>query len=413
MGVTPRDAGAPQGEVDPALAYSGASMRLGLLSSHPIQYHAPLFRELALRCDLTVYFAHRQSPQDQAAAGFGVPFEWDIDLLSGYRHRFLHNNAKYPATDKFFGCNTPEIKQEIDDGRFDAFIVTGWGLLCYWQAVWACRRAHVPVLIRGDSQLLTPRNPVLRWLKWLIYPLLLRSFDGFLYVGRRNREYLLYYGVSPLRLFFSPHCIDNRSFAAGAAMARHERPTAPVLQARTPRVLFSGKLMELKRPFDVIDALALVRAGGGDVHGAFVGAGELEQEIRNRAAANGVPVEFHGFRNQSELPAIYATADLLVLPSEQETWGLVVNEAMACGIPAVVSDAVGCAPDLIEPGTTGATYPVGNVHALANAIQSVLRLDEGTVCRQLAAKMEIYSPIQAAEGIIHGARTTLLSRRPR
>ena len=74
----------------------GALVRIGLLASHPIQYHAPLFRELAQRCDLTVYFAHRQTPEGQAAAGFGLPFEWDIDLLSGYRHRFLHNNAKSP-----------------------------------------------------------------------------------------------------------------------------------------------------------------------------------------------------------------------------------------------------------------------------------------------------------------------------
>ena len=153
-----------------------------------------------------------------------------------------------------------------------------------------------------------------------------------------------------------------------------------------------------------------MRAGGGDVHGAFVGAGELEQRIRDRAAAKGVPVEFHGFRNQSRI-----AGDLCLRRSarpairSQETWGLVVNEAMACGIPAVVSDAVGCAPDLIEPGLTGATYPVGNVHALANAIQSVLRLDEGTVRRQLAEKMEIYSPVHAAEGIIQGART-LMSR---
>ena len=191
------------------------------------------------------------------------------------------------------------------------------------------------------------------------------------------------------------------------AMSEHQRPFLNPAQGVSSS---RAKLIQRKRPFDIIDALALVRAGGGDVHGAFVGAGELEQAIRSRAAAKDVPVEFHGFRNQSELPAIYAAADLLVLPSDaQETWGLVVNEAMACGIPAVVSDAVGCAPDLIEPGLTGATYPVGNVHALANAIQSVLRLDEGTVRRQLAEKMEIYSPVHAAEGIIQGA-STLMSR---
>ena len=170
--------------------------RIGFLISHPIQYYAPIFRELAKRCDLTVFFAHRQTAEQQARAGFGVAFDWDVDLLSGYDSRFLANVARQPSTDRFAGCDTPGIADEIAGGKFDAFVVPGWALRSYWQAVRACRRRGVPVLVRGDSQLGGQRNSAVRFAKALAFSHLLRRFDGFLYVGQRNREYLLHYGVA-------------------------------------------------------------------------------------------------------------------------------------------------------------------------------------------------------------------------
>jgi glycosyltransferase involved in cell wall biosynthesis len=384
-------------------------MRLGVLATHPIQNHAPIFRELARHRDLTVYFAHRQTPEGQAAAGFGVPFEWDVDLLSGYDNAFLDNRSRHPATNRFFGCDTPGIDETIGNGRFDAFMVMGWSVKSYWQAVRACRRRNVPVLIRGDSQLAQRRPLPLRLAKELVYPRLLRSFDGFLYVGRRNRDYLRHYGLPEERLFFSPHCIDNDSFALRAGnQTRHDEPRGA---AGTKFVLFVGKLVERKRPFDMIRALALLGAQGFRATAVFVGSGELEDSLRREASNNGVATIFHGFQNQSRLPSLYAAADLLVLPSDhQETWGLVVNEAMACGVPAVVSDAVGCGPDLIEAGSTGAVFPLGNISALAEAIQATLALEPSSVRRHLSKKMAAYSPASAARGIIEGAGA-LRSRR--
>src|SRR3954471_4092901 len=102
--------------------------RLGVLASHPIQYQAPLFRELAKRLDLKVFFAHRQTAQQQAEAGFGTAFDWDVDLLSGYAHMFLENRAPRPGVGRFLGCDTPEVANRIATGRFDAFLVTGWNL---------------------------------------------------------------------------------------------------------------------------------------------------------------------------------------------------------------------------------------------------------------------------------------------
>lgn len=371
-------------------------MRIGFLVSHPIQYYTPIFRELAKLCDLTVYFAHRQTREGQANAGFGVAFEWDVDLLAGYRSRFLTNVARQPSTDRFGGCDTPGIAQEIADGRFDAFVVPGWGVRSYLQAVRACRRYRVPVMVRGDSQLPGQRSVAVRLAKALLYRRMIRRFDGYLYVGQRSRAYFEHYGANPSRLFFAPHCVDNDAFASATRTADPSRSR--------PRLLFAGKLLERKRPLDLIRAAALLRGRGTDVEVAFAGSGELEAELKRAAEEAGVPAVFHGFVNQSALPATYAAADMLVLPSDtRETWGLVVNEAMACGLPAVVSDAVGCGPDLVEEGATGAVFPLADVAALADAIGRTLALDPVTRREAVRARIARYSPSRTAQGIMAAA----------
>jgi glycosyltransferase involved in cell wall biosynthesis len=372
------------------------SLRIGFLVSHPIQYYAPIFRALATRCDLTVFFAHRQTAEGQAKAGFGVAFDWDVDLLAGYRNCFLTNVARQPSTDRFGGCDTPGIAQEIERGRFDGFVVPGWGLRSYLQAMRACRRARVPVMVRGDSQLPGRRSPAIRLAKSLLYRRMMRRFDGYLYVGKRSREYFEHYGATKSRLFFAPHCIDNAAFGS----AKHT-PAAP---GSRRRLLFAGKLIERKRPLDLVRAAALVRSRGADVEVAFAGSGELKSELRRLAEESGVPAVFHGFVNQRALPATYAAADMLVLPSDaRETWGLVVNEAMACGLPAVVSDAVGCGPDLVEEGATGAVYPLGDVEGLSRAIERTLVLDPAQSGEAIHARIACYSPSRTAQGIMDAA----------
>jgi len=375
-------------------------MRLGILASHPIQYQAPLFRELARHVDLQVHFAHRQTAAGQAAAGFNVAFEWDVDLLGGYDHTFLHNQSRHPGVNGFFGCDTPEIADEIHQGRFDAFLVTGWYLKSYWQAIRACRRRGVPVMVRGDSQLGTPRSRLKQLGKAIVYPRVLRQFDACLYVGQKNKEYLQHYGVPPDRLFFSPHCIDNNAFASLAQAAN--RVESRILSGIGPdqkAVLFVGKLLNRKRPLDLIGALSHLRGRGADVCGVFAGDGPLRSQLETYALECNVPVVFLGFRNQTELPEAYAMADVMVLPSDgSETWGLVVNEALACGTPVVVSDAVGCAPDLVKERKTGAVYPVGDIPALADALQQVLSNPPDQ--RSIQAVADTYSVTAAAQGVL-------------
>ena len=323
---------------------------------------------------LHVFYAHRATPAQQAQSGFGASFDWDVDLFDGYSHGFLRNVAQDPGAHHFAGCDTPDIGQQLDAGRFDALLVMGWHLKTYWQGVWAAKRSGIRVLVRGDSHLDTPRHLLKRLAKEMIYPPLLRVFDAALYVGQRNRAYYEHYHFPAERLFASPHCVDTERFAANATpQARVEMRARLGVGPDDKIALFAGKLVEFKRPLDLVDAAARLRASDDPVQILVAGSGPLESELRSRAHATGVRLHMLGFQNQSQMPVVYAAADVLVLPSTgRETWGLVANEALACGVPIVVSDAVGCAPDLAADGDVGRSFPVGDVDGLARALAATL-----------------------------------------
>jgi glycosyltransferase involved in cell wall biosynthesis len=387
-------------------------MRLAVVSSHPIQYYAPIFRMLDRRLDLEVFYAHRATPADQAKAGFDRAFEWDVDLLDGYRSRFLTNVAKQPTTARFFGCDTPEISQHIPAGAFDAVLLLGWYLKSFIQATVAAKVSGIPVLVRGDSQLMMSANPAKRLIKSLTYPAALRVFNAALYVGHRSREYLESYGYPTNRLFFSPHCVDAQWFCQrsrpelGAALRRQEG-----ISPGERVVLFAGKLMPFKRPLDIVDAAAwLSNNSGRTVTVMVAGSGPLEEPMRHRAAQAGVKLVLLGFRNQTEMPACYAACDLLVLPStRRETWGLVANEALACRRPIIVSDEVGCAPDLAADGIVGRTFPSGNSRKLAEAIAALL--DDPPSPAVIQQRSDAYGLDVACEGILKALEFVTSRRR--
>jgi glycosyltransferase involved in cell wall biosynthesis len=380
-------------------------VRIAVVVSHPIQYQAPLFRELAGRAEIRVFFAHRASAEDQAAAGFGIPFEWDVDILSGYPHAFLHNAARNPNLDDFSGCDTPSISGELARGKFDALLLMGWRLKSDWQALFAARRLKIPVMVRGDSHLSTPRSLIKRAAKAAAYPIALRAFDAALYVGEQSRRYWEHYGYPTDRMFFSPHCVDNTWFSARATDgARTALRAAHGVSADAKIALFAGKLLPLKRPLDLISAAAALRRDGLDLSVMIAGSGPLEAQVAEIAALNSVPLIGLGFCNQSMMPSAYAAADLLVLPSSSETWGLVANEALACGKPVIVSDSCGCGPDLAADGAAGAVFPCGDAEGLAAAMRRLLA--EPPSQHAISARADRYSPGAAAEGVLQAARAS-------
>jgi glycosyltransferase involved in cell wall biosynthesis len=330
---------------------------------------------LSALSDLTVYYAHRQSAEGQAEAGFGTPFEWDVPLLEGYEWHWLENVARRPGLASFSGCDTPGIGPIIRRERFDAFLIFGWSYKCFVQAAWAARLSGTPVLVRVDSQLVTPRSIGKRFAKRLIYPLLLRMLGQFMSPGQRTDEYLRHYGVPADRIHRIPHMIDTERFSKGAALARTSGQ-ALALRRRIGAeqqdfvLLFVGRLIREKRPMLMLQALEALRRDTPELASRIklwiVGDGPFRAELESYSVAHDLPVIFYGFANQSELPAVYAAADTLVLVSTgQETWGLVVNEAFACGLPAIVSIEAGCSTELIRENETGWLLREGDPKSLA------------------------------------------------
>ena len=385
---------------------------LGILATHPIQYYVPWYQALAQHpeINLEVFYCHRQSPYGQAQAGFGVPFDWDIPLLDDYKYRFLNNKAFNPNVYTFFGCDTPEIMRIISDSSFDAFIVHGWYVKSFWQAITTCWNTHTPVLVRGDSQLLTQRFWINRLLKYLFFRWFIPRFDAYLVVGKRAREYYLHYGADKNKMFFVPHCVDNQFFASNQAMLESQRENLR-RDWGIPRdsftFLFAGKLIPLKRPYDFLKALEIVCKHFPLIFGLVVGDGSLRSELESFSRNANLPVVFKGFLNQKKMPKAYTVSDVLVLPSDRETWGLVVNEAFACGLPVIVSDKVGCAADLIIPGETGEVFPCSDIEKLIEIFKAfVLKRDHlkkmGSKGRKII--MENYSITNAVEGVLRAIR---------
>jgi glycosyltransferase involved in cell wall biosynthesis len=241
------------------------------------------------------------------------------------------------------------------------------------------------------------------------YRFFLPRLDAHLYVGERNRAYLKHYGVPDERLFFAPHFVDNQFFAVGAEEARRSRKAEELRRCLgIPRdafvYVFVGKFAPVKRAADFIRAgLGILNSDAGkDVHLVLVGDGPLRDELEQLAGAQADKIHFLGFQNQSQMPVVYAASNALVLTSQTETWGLVVNEAFACGIPAIVSDTIGCIPDLIHEGETGFTYPLGDIAALEQRmleLKGVCRTEPAHVGKRVAAKADVYSLEKATEGL--------------
>jgi glycosyltransferase involved in cell wall biosynthesis len=394
-------------------------IRLTAVLTHPVQYFAPWFRHIAAgrpELDLTVLYATEPTAEQQGV-GFDRAFRWDVPLREGYRSRVVRPAAAGDdlRADRPLGLDVPAIAGALRETRPEVVLLPGWHSATYLRALATCALDRVPVLYRGDSNLLTAPAG-LRRAAWAARTAgLLHLFSAHLAVGRHARDYLARFGVAPWRIFDSPHCVDNAAFAASAAPHQTAEGRAAArrsfgIEGGAHVVLFAGKLEPKKRLLDLCAALA--RLGEGH-HLLVVGSGPDEAAARAAAARLGVRATFAGFQNQLAIGRAYAAADCLALPSSQlETWGLVVNEAFATGLPAVVSSAVGCAPDLCAAGETGETFPLGDVAALAAAIERLRARraaghDFAAACRARIARHDFAA---ATAGLLSACRAVV--RRP-
>ena len=382
--------------------------RLAVITSHPVQYYAPWFRFLAEtgRLDLRVFYLWDGGVRSRHDPGFGQSIVWDVPLLDGYAHEFVPNTSARPGTAHFFGLRNPSLPIRLAAFAPDAALLIGYNHESFLRTIfarWPLRSAY-PLIFRGDSHRLVHRpGNVREWLRRLFIAAVYRRFAAVLYVGQANRGYFRWHGVPEDQLFFAPHAVDNDRFAGDLDETRRASAAWRAGLGIPPNhslVMFAGKLEDKKRPLDLLTAFE--RLGAGEASLVFVGAGHLEDQLRTRAAA--VPnVYFAPFQNQSQMPRTYAAADLFVLPSygPGETWGLAINEALCLGRPVIVSDHVGCAADLVEPGRNGLVFPAGDVPALTAALREALS-DRGRLARWGERGRQIvngYRYAQASQGL--------------
>lgn len=391
--------------------------RLAIVASHPIQYHAHWFRSLHQHPDLDIhiYFCHDATAADQATAGFSVPFSWDIPLTEGYPHTFVTNSARHPSLDRFSGVTAPTLRRYLTPDRHDAVLVLGWQYRCFLDATWYAWRAGLPTMVRGDSNLLVARATHVRMAKALLYRALFARCAACMPVGTQSRQYFLHYGVSPQRLVEVPHSVDPTLFLARAEETRSQRSVLRrswLIPDNACVALFAGKFLARKRPFDFIRAVASASRQVPPLVGLMVGDGPLRPQCETLVAELEAPIIFTGFLNQEKIVNAYVASDVLVLPSEAtETWGLVVDEAMLSGLPALLSETVGSAPDLIQPGETGYTFPVGDIRALTARLVELASNQDSLVRMGHAARARVSGRNRVAvQNVVHAVNIAVKGR---
>lgn len=367
------------GAVSSEAPIPGNVVRLAYCLSHPIQYQEPLLRRIAREpgLDLTVYYSSDFSVREYHDRGFGREVRWEIPLLQGYKYKIL---PRLPGTNDIYSARPPSFGylRQFLGGRYDVVWVHGYHTANALHALMAAKMTRAKTLVRTDSTLMDrERSPAKQRLRRLFFAGLRTLVDGVLPVGTRNAEYWRAMLGEDVPQWTVPYAVDNHWFAerARAGAGNREELRAELgLERGRKVVLFAAKLIARKRCEDLIAAYARL----GDLqlkpYLLIVGDGAEAERLKSRAAeVDREGVRFCGFRSQAEIARFYDLCDVFCLPGVHEPWGLAVNEAMACARAVIVSDEVGCRPDLLRHGETGLVFPARNVEALAECLRKVLR----------------------------------------
>ena len=379
--------------------------KLAVIITHPIQYYAPLFKLLTQRgkVKLKVFYTWEQgaSAYDKR---FGKTVKWDIPLCEGYDYEFVSNNGN--SKRGFFDLKNPELISKVLHWKADCVIVYGWNYLSHLKAMHYFK-GKIPVLFRGDSTLLTEKKGIRLLARRLLLKTVYKNIDYALYVGQNNKKYFIKHGLKNDQLIFAPHSVDNDRFNSEDCLLTSKiddlKKEFSISETETV-FLYAGKFYEVKDLLTLITAFKRLK----NQHAKLIAAGNgiLETKVREWAKGDS-RIIVTGFRNQTEMPALYKIADVFVLPSKSETWGLAVNEAMACGRAILVSDKSGCAIDLIEPGQNGYIFPTGNIDALTECLNRLCNKAEvkamGVLSKQIIAEWSFENQAAKIEEVIDRA----------
>lgn len=356
---------------------------------------------LSAKIDLLVVYCLKQTPKGQSDAGFGIEFDWDVPLLEGYKYKYLENYSKTPSSSTFKGItiNKREFDTILGDFNPSHVLVHGWFPKAMLQAISVCRkRPEIKIMCRGDSTLLMTSSSLKRIIKEFYIRWVVRGIHAFLFVGKENRKFYTHYGVPDSRLYPAFHCINTDLFKS-LYPGKIKSPKGII------RLGFIGKFISKKEPILFIKAVSQ-SLHKKNIELVFIGGGPLETEMKEACTRNNLDANFLGFLNQTELVKRgYPKIDCLILPSSlNETWGLVVNEALTLGIPAIVSNKVGCHSDLIVDGKTGYVFESQNVDDLIRKIDAFCQsiLEEGAELFETATKNQVapYSSVETVKSYL-------------
>ena len=351
--------------------------KLAIVTTHPIQYNAPWFKLLSTRgivCLKVFYTWGEAAMQSKYDPGFNKNIEWDIPLLEGYDHTFVKNISSTPGSHHFNGIDNPGLIKEIEDWGPQAILVFGWKFKSHLKVL-RHFKGKKRILFRGDSNLLdeAPGFALTKILRSLFLRWVYRHVDAALYVGTANKKYYQAFGLKDDQLSFAPHAIDNNRFIENVNTSAREAAGIP---KDAFVFIFAGKFETKKDPVLLLDTF--LQLTDPAAHLLMVGNGELEGRLKITAGQQATHVQarihFLSFQNQQKMPAIYSMADVLVLPSQGpgETWGLCVNEAMACSKVVLVSDKCGCATDLVKEGINGHIFKSRDCTSLLKQMNKLL-----------------------------------------
>ena len=339
-------------------------MKVALLTEIPAPFRVPLFNALAERVDLRVLFLAERDPRRPHYRVHADELRFDHRVLPG---RELARGGRWLVLSR-------GVRSDLRRFGPDAVIVGGWNQPAFWAAP-GPRYVWVESTLRDDR----PASGVLDRLKRAY----LARAAGVIVPGAASARYAASLGVPAERVHVAPNAVDTRIFDVEP----------------TPHdgciFLYVGRLDSEKNVDVLLRAFA-------DVPGELVVVGAGSDEARLRALA-GDRVRFLGSLDRDELPAVYAAADVLVLPSRSEPWGMVLNEAATAGLALVASDAAGAAHELIEEGRNGYRVPAGDEAALADALRRVVdeRARFGAHSREVARR---FTPGAWADAVAEAVR---------
>ena len=334
--------------------------KIKILQTHPIQYYAPLYFEISNHKDISlhVYYCNdygvsKTRPRYSPELG-NLP-NWDIDLLQGHVHTFLRNYAIKPSIFKgFIGLINPGILKHLKRKNTDLLIIVGWNFTTALLAVLYCKMKGIKTAVRSDNTITNEQNlsTFKKKLKRFFFgKMLFQWIDIIFFVGNKNRSFFELYCVPSNKLFKFTHAIDNQRFRKEY---HNLLPKRSLLREKykigkdTFVILFTGRFIQIKNPLDLLKAYHAVDFNNKAL--IFVGDGPLKNNLDVYISEHNIKnVLFTGYLNQTELSELYTLSDVFVLPSNSETWGLVVNEAMNFNLPVILSDSVGCSDELVTP----------------------------------------------------------------